>query len=249
MRVLSKPPISGRASVSWPRDTKESAFDESWSFNDNNFWLSVFEMYRENIQIKKSEIAVRNLQKIFSATFKISGVKGFQAMSLRDLSLESGISMGGLYSYIGSKNDLASMIEGGLRHHIDLVTNNLVEEGLKPLDSLKALIFGALYMMERLSPWYYFCFMELKGLPRDKQEKALEIELRFERFVIDSLKRGEQTHMFKCENPDLLASQVTAQLQQWHLKPWKFKLKKISLPQYADYCYQSLLNGLDRSSV
>lgn len=93
-------------------------------------------MYREKIQIKKSEIAVGNLQKIFSATFKISGVKGFQAMSLRDLSYESGISVGGLYSYIGSKNDLASMVEGVLRHYIDLVTNNLIEESLAPLESL-----------------------------------------------------------------------------------------------------------------
>lgn len=231
----------------WPRNIKESAFDKAWEFDDNNFWLCVFEMYREKIQIKKSEIAVGNLQKIFSATFKISGVKGFQAMSLRDLSYESGISMGGLYSYIGSKNDLASMIEGVLRHHIDLVTNNLIEESLAPLESLKAIIFGALYMMERLSPWYYFCFMELKGLPRERQEKALEIELRFERFLIDGLNRGEEIEVFKCENSDLLASQITAQLQQWHLKPWKFKLKNISLLQYADYCYQSLLNGLDLS--
>ena len=45
-------------------------------------------------------------------------------------------------------------------------------------------------MMERLSPWYYFCFMELKGLPRAKQENALEIELRFERVLIDGLNRG-----------------------------------------------------------
>lgn len=103
-------------------------------------------------------------------------------------------------------------------------------------------------MMERLSPWYYFCFMELKGLPRERQEKALEIELRFERFLIDGLNRGEEIEVFKCENSDLLASQITAQLQQWHLKPWKFKLKNISHLQYADYCYQSLLNRLDLSS-
>jgi hypothetical protein len=111
-----------------------------------------------------------------------------------------------------------------------------------------AIIFGALYMMERLSPWYYFCFMELKGLPRAKQERPLEIELRFEHVLIDGLNRGEEIEVFKCGNTDLLASQITAQLQQWHLKPWKFKLKNISLPQCADYCYQSLLSGLDLST-
>ena len=67
-------------------------------------------MHKEKMQIKNEKIAIPNLQKIFEATFKLSNTHGFQGMSLRDLSKETGISMGGLYSYIGSKNDLASVI-------------------------------------------------------------------------------------------------------------------------------------------
>ncbi|WP_436411649.1 hypothetical protein [Variovorax ginsengisoli] len=37
-------------------------------------------------------------------------------MSLRDLSRESGLSMGGLYGYIKTKDDLAAMIEDVVRY-------------------------------------------------------------------------------------------------------------------------------------
>jgi hypothetical protein len=46
----------------------------------------------------------------------------------------------------------------------------------------------------------------------------------------------------------MLASQVTAQLEQWHLKQWKFKLRKVSNDDYAQYVFDSLLRGLDCTS-
>jgi hypothetical protein len=38
-------------------------------------------------------------------------------MSLRDLCKEAGLSMGGLHGYIGTKDDLAAMIEDVVRYH------------------------------------------------------------------------------------------------------------------------------------
>jgi hypothetical protein len=49
---------------------------------------------RERIPVKKDEKAVRNLVKIFDATLAISSRKGFQAMSVRDLARDTGLSMG-----------------------------------------------------------------------------------------------------------------------------------------------------------
>ena len=98
--------------MSWPYDISLLAFRKKWVLEGEPLWSSVFDMHKEKMQIKNEKIAIPNLQKIFEATFKLSNTHGFQGMSLRDLSKETGISMGGLYSYIGSKNDLASVIEG-----------------------------------------------------------------------------------------------------------------------------------------
>ncbi|MDG2420882.1 MAG: TetR/AcrR family transcriptional regulator [Gammaproteobacteria bacterium] len=235
----------------WPYDTSFEAFKAKWDLQGETLWRNVFEMHKDKMQIKNVNAAISNLEKIFTATFKLSSTQGFQAMSLRDLSKETGISMGGLYAYIGSKNDLASVIEGVQRDYIDKVVGGLVRDNLEPVDCLRAMIFGEIYMMEIMSSWYYFCFMELKGLPKEQQTFALDVELRGEDIFMGIIRKGINSKKFVCERPDLLASQVIAQLQQWHLKQWKFKLRGVNTEEYAAYVFSTLMTclGYDSSAV
>ncbi len=237
-----------RAETAWPQTLSMESFREKWQFEGEPFWRIVFNMHRDKMQIKNSRLAVGNLEKIFNATFALAAEKGFQAMSLRDLSSEAQISMGGLYSYIGSKDDLASVIEGVLRSCIDRVIDALNEAQLEPVEYLRTLIFSEIYMEEVLRPWYHFCFMELRGLPREQQQQTLALELRFEDALIEVFNRGNAAGQFRCANPVLLASQVTAQLEQWHLKQWKFKLRGVSNDQYAQFIFDNVLNCLHGSA-
>ena len=234
--------------ATWPIEISMESFNEAWTLEGETFWRSVFEMHKHKMEIKNPNIAIGNLEKIFSATFTLANAKGFQAMSLRDLSRETGISMGGLYAYIGSKNDLASVIEGVLRDTIDEIIGGLSSYDLEPLQCLRAIVYGEIFAMEKLSPWYYFCFMELKGLPREQQQQTLELELRFEGILLDAIHSGVASGQFVCNQPELLASQVTAQLQQWHLKQWKFKLREIGKQEYAQFVFESLLKCLQYSA-
>lgn len=228
----------------WPYEISMEAFTESYDLQGESFWLNVFNAHKDKMQIKNPNVAVVNLKKIFSATFKLANTKGFQAMSLRDLSRETEISMGGLYAYIGSKNDLASVIEGVLRTTIDEVIGSLRQQNLEPVERLRAIVYGEIYAMEILKPWYYFCFMELKGLPREQQEQAMDLELRFEQNVIDVVEEGIRSDQFACSSPRMLAALATAQLQQWHLKQWKFKQANVDTQQYARLVFESLLLNL-----
>ncbi|MGB1580338.1 MAG: helix-turn-helix domain-containing protein, partial [Nevskiales bacterium] len=71
-------------------------------------------MYRNNAErfkVQKEAVAVRNISNILDATLALANRKGFAAMSLRDLSERTGLSLGGLYAYIGSKDDLVALIQ------------------------------------------------------------------------------------------------------------------------------------------
>ncbi len=225
------------------------AFRAAWPFEGEAFRQTVFEMHSDKMQIKNPRVAIVNLEKIFTATFALTTEKGFQAMSLRDLSSEAQISMGGLYSYIGSKEDLASVIEGVLRACIDKVVAGLNSANLEPVDFLRTLIFSEIYMVELLRPWYQFCFMEVKGLPREQQQQTLELELRFEESLVEVFEKGTASGVFQCKTPKLLASQVTAQLEQWHLKQWKFKLRGVSNDDYAQFIFDNLMRCLHCASA
>jgi AcrR family transcriptional regulator len=234
----------GSDTLDWPHEISLAAFRRTWQLEGSIVWETVFEMHREKMQIKNVNIAIANLENIFTSTFKLTAEKGFQSMSLRDLSRETGISMGGLYSYIGSKDELASVIEDVLRHYIDKVLGGLSVHELSPARHLQAIVFGETYMNEIMNPWFYFCYMELKGLPRDQQEKAMDLELRFEAMIIDAVQRGVDEGVFRCEDPQMLAIHTVGVLQQWYLKRWKFKRKGIDSNTFAESVFKGLLLNL-----
>ncbi|MEX2129863.1 MAG: hypothetical protein WD772_00125, partial [Pseudohongiellaceae bacterium] len=140
--------------------------------------------------------------------------------------------------------DLASAIEEVLRHHVDKVIGSLSELNLHPVQQLKAIVYGDLYMNDILSPWYYFCFMEAKGLPREQQERAMQLELKFEQMLIDVFMRGTKLGLFDCQEPELLASHVTGMVQQWYVKRWKFKRKQTDIETYAGFVFDNLMQNL-----
>ncbi|MES3008269.1 MAG: TetR/AcrR family transcriptional regulator [Pseudomonadota bacterium] len=228
----------------WPTQISIDAFRRTWVLEGEPLWRRVFETHRDKMQIKNPQIALGNLEKIFTCTFRLANTKGFQAMSLRDLSRETGISMGGLYAYIGSKDDLASAIEEVLRKTIDDVMSDQAVISLDPVNRLKAIIFGDIYMNEIMHPWYYFCYLEAKGLSRDQREAAMQMELKFDERLRDTFQAGVEAGLFSVDKVALLAANTTSMLQQWYLKRWKFQLMGTRTDEYAGYVFDTTLHNL-----
>jgi len=233
---------------SWPNEISLSAFRQAWKLEGAPVWETVFEMHKGNMQIKNINVAVSNLENIFNTTFRLTDQKGFQAMSLRDLSRETGISMGGLYAYIGSKNDLASVIEAVLSHYILMVFGSLAEHELDPVSHLKAIIYGEIYLNEIMNPWFNFCYMELKGLPREQQEKAMDLELQAQSILVHNFKKGIEQGVFRCDDPEMLAVHAVAMQQEWYLKRWKFKRMKVDADFFAGSVLAFVLKALNCES-
>ena len=61
-------------------------FQKQVSLSRQDIYREVFAENRNTIRVKKEGTVVKNLERIFNATLKISNKKGFQAMSMRDLS-------------------------------------------------------------------------------------------------------------------------------------------------------------------
>ena len=231
---------------SWPHDTSMEAFKRVWVLEGEPLWERVFSVHHERMQIKNGKTALKNLQKIFTCTFRLANSQGFHSMSLRDLSRETEISMGGLYAYIGSKSDLASAIESVVRHTIDDVLSDLESHNLDPQRQLEALIHADLYMNDIMHQWYYFCFIEAKGLDKEQREEAMQMESRFDERLKAIFSEGISSGVFQYEGDlALLAASTTAQLQQWYLKRWKFQQLGKDINAYADFILQNLLTTLN----
>jgi hypothetical protein len=124
------------------------------------------------------------------------------------------------------------------RQHGNVMTR-VFEERLKsdmsPVEKLDTAIRTHLYLSEVMQPWFYFAYMEVKNMPRFKQERAMEAELASERLFSDILREGLEKKIFMPHNHDLTASMLKAVLQDWYLKRWKYRGKKVTVDDYARF--------------
>jgi AcrR family transcriptional regulator len=178
---------------------------------------------------------VKNLERIFDATLAISHHKGFHAMTLRDLSRETGLSMGALYSYFSSKDELLDMIENQGRRIIKRVLEEQIRKAKGAAEKLSIALYTHLYLSEAYSRWFYFSYMETKNLRKEQQKKAIENELFTEKIFMDILDEGCREGVFTIADPPLTAAAIKALLQDWYLKRWKYSRRKITVEQYAQF--------------
>lgn len=190
--------------------------------------------HRDKIQIKKAELAARNMFRIVNAVVTLSQRKGFQGMSLRDLGEETGMSMGALYNYFSGKEELFEMIYTQGRIFVyDVLRSHANHDD--PETRLKQAICTHLYLSEALSRIFSFFFMEARNLSQKNQKNVLHLEQMTERFFEDILEEGKRKGQFKVESPELVAAAIKALLQNWYLKKYRFSRRKLTVESYAGF--------------
>jgi len=151
-------------------------------------------------------------------------------MSLRDLCRETGLSMGGIYSCIESKDIIAIFV----KDMVQLVSSEIVEAALEqddPRQSLEDIIHHSIYAADILHPWFYFLYLETRCLPKEHQQDSKNIELnmveKIEALIrkINSGKNGKNYHF--------IATMALAMIQERYLKHWKYKSNNTNLDEYA----------------
>jgi len=205
------------------------------------------EVYQENrasIKVKKEAVAVKNLEKIFAAALSLAQRSGFHAMSLRELSKASGLSMGALYSYFGSKDELRGHIFRYGARFVREVAAGEADRYEQPAERLAAAIRAHLYLSEALRPWFYFSYMEARNLPPRERRAAMENERSTEAIFSAILRQGKRRRVFRVKNVDLAAAVIKAMLQDWYLKRWKYGQAEVKVEEYAEFVVNFVLAAI-----
>jgi AcrR family transcriptional regulator len=196
-------------------------------------WRDLAEGHGQAVRIKRTRTLMKNLPRIFEAAIEISNRKGFAAMSMRDLSAETGLSLGALYAYFSSKDELLGLIQETGR----TITRRVLAAALRgvtdPRERLRTAIKTHLLLSEAMRPWFYFSYMEAKHLGPEEKDKAVAGELATEKVFADIIARGRRAGVFQTPDGRLTASMIKALLQDWYVKRTKHARRRISVDRYA----------------
>lgn len=216
-------------------------FQKRIDITREHLYREIYLANRERIQVKKEATVIRNLARIFDAALKIGNEQGFQAMSMRDFSKETGLSMGALYSYFASKDELLDMILRQGRRLVLRILEEQLDGAGDPVKKLETAIRTHLYLSEALQPWFYFSFMEAKNMNAREKEKTVASELYTDQILADILEEGQAAGLFAVRHLQHSAGGIKALLQDWYVKRWKYAKRRTDVDQYADFVVEFVM--------
>ena len=206
------------------------------AFDKHDFYRSVF--HHHKFQIRNERIAIKRLERICDATFALANRRGFHSMTLRQLSEQCEMSMGGMYAYISSKEELAQLIYSTLNRYCQEQMNRFIDTSENAAAQLQKTLRYHLYLSELLQPWFYFAYMEARSL-NNQIHMAIESEMLMEDRITNLIKSGMKEGLFKLSSEKskqihLNASLIKGMLQDWYLKKGKYQKRRVSVDQYVD---------------
>lgn len=215
--------------------TTFAVFKRSFENRRTSIWQRIYERHQETIKTKKAKFVLPNIELIISSTIRIANQSSFHSMTLRDLSRDTGISMGALYSYIESKEHLLAMILGEVVEQVEAILDSREADAFDPRQRLRWLLSRHIFLTEVMQPWFFFAYMEAKSFDRSGKRMAIESELRTEGLIASCLVAGQTAGVFRPVDPVVTASLVKPLLQDWYLKRWKYRRRAITPDIYATW--------------
>ena len=212
-------------------------FCQNYKLSQHDLFSEFFDLFVDTFEIKNKKIAVDKLAIIITATFKLSASQSFASMTLRQLSDETKISMGGLYAYIKNKQQLSLFIHQFLNHYAEK-TMDRVDSSVDK-NTLENLVRTHVYLSEILHPWFFFAFMESKNLSKDQKKYAKNSELMMESKLIKAIAEGQDRDIYNdILTAETIAAHIKPLLHDWYLKRWKYKQRNISIDEF---CYSIMI--------
>ncbi len=186
-------------------------------------------------------IKVRRAQMIKGAV-KLFIEKGFHRTTTREIAKEAGFSIGTLYEYIGSKEDILYLVCDDIYMEVSKRLKKQLSENGTHLERLKQAITSYFHIIDDMSDEVLVMYQETKSLQKDALKYVLEKEKEMvemmQNLIQQCIQSGELT--MNEQESKLLAHNILVQGQMWTFRRWSIR-KLFTLDEYISIQIKQLL--------
>jgi len=146
--------------------------------------------------------------------------QGYERTTIRDIAKACGMSMGHLYYYIGSKEDiLGIMMDYDQHFYTDFVRQMIASyDSLRPTDALIKIIDELYRGMDEIPDFTLFFYREIKNLQWDARKIVMERERGLIAEFEKLLRRGCDTGEFVINDLTVVANSIIITGHMWVLR-------------------------------
>ncbi len=175
----------------------------------------------ESVVQDKGLVAQRH-EEIFRAASRIFISRGYHAATVREIAKEAGLSLGGLYSYIRTKEDILYLVFDKLTTALRENMRRAIEGIEDPAEQIRVALRADLRTTEQYQDEILLMYQETKSLDRASRHAVLGREADYVKFFEDILRGGYEHGVFKGDprlSADIIAylCSVVA-LRRWNLR-------------------------------
>ncbi|GEN89382.1 TetR/AcrR family transcriptional regulator [Oceanobacillus sp. FSL W8-0428] len=182
--------------------------------------------------VKDQELVMRRRKQIIEGAMRLFKEKGFHRTTTREIAKESGFSIGTLYEYIRTKEDVLFLVCEFVHDQVrDQLTATISVDN--PSDeSLRQAIRQYLYFMDTIQPEILMLYQETKSLNKEKRKFVLEQERKvvgmMEELLTVSLKE-------KLSSKEIyfLANNIVVSGHMWCFRRWMIQ-KEFTIDEYVE---------------
>lgn len=198
--------------------------------------------------IKNESLVKKRRRQIFVAVVKLFSKKGYHGTTLREISKETGITLGNLYDYITTKEDILLIIHEGWIEAWEKAISKEKEQSHNPVEKLRRLINIELDTADKYQDLAMIMYQESHAMSRDLLHPLLSSERHrvavFEKVIAEGIEKG----FFKPTNIRMSANLIKMLIDSWILKRWDLR-KNVSLEETRKGILDMVFNGIMKSDA
>ena len=194
-------------------------------------------------QVKNKALVKQRRRQIVDAAVQLFIENGFHKTTTRQIARASGISIGSLYEYISTKEDVLYLVCDAIHAEIEAGVAEALKRVKSGRNPLAEVIREYFWVCHRMNDHILLIYQETQSLPGKWQRLVLENEIRITGIftgVLAGLIQSGDLPSIASQRLDLLAHNISVLGHMWTFRRW-FLANHYSIDDYIDLQTRSII--------
>ncbi|MEN2767259.1 TetR/AcrR family transcriptional regulator [Ornithinibacillus xuwenensis] len=192
--------------------------------------------------VKDEELIKKRRDQMIKGALTLFKEKGFHRTTTREIAKESGFSIGTLYEYIRTKEDVLYLVCDSIHGEVLKRLEAVVDLKQPSVKNLCNLITSYFHLMDDMQEEILILYQEAKSLSKETRgyvlQKERDMALMLEKAIIACL-----PHRLPKQDTTLLANNILIEGHMWGFRRWMLQ-KEFTLEEYIDRQLSFMLRAM-----
>lgn len=192
--------------------------------------------------IKDTTLVEKRRDQIIQSAITLFKQKGFHRTTTREIAKEAGFSIGTLYEYIRTKEDVLLLVYESINDHVYQHLEKLTDVVEPSLADLITIIDSYYRFIDKMQDEVLILYQEIKSLESNARKKVLQEE-RKQVLMLKSAIIGAVPYEISEEEAEILANNILIHGHMWGFRRWTLH-KNYTIDQYIEMQTKLLLQTI-----